>query len=198
MQNIEETAKAWQHAMADRFGQAVSAERKRRGWTAAKLSERTRELGYPMHRIAISKIETGSRSGKLDVAEVITLALALELPPVELLFAELPDGKVEVWPGVESSSIEALQWFSGDAPTSEMNPGPNPNIGTTERVRRSRELAGLRRAHRRARQELMLSQLVPDEATRSVDEVRDLVESGREHIEKLSEEFRKDGWPVDE
>lgn len=151
-----------------------------------------------MHRIAISKIETGSRAGKLDVAEVITLALALELPPVELLYAQLPDAKTEVWPGVQSTNIEALQWFSGDGPTYGMNPGPNPNVGTTERVRRSRELASARRAHRRAKLELTEAQLTPDDSSMSVEEAREAIQSTRHRLETLTEEFRKQGWPVDE
>ena len=50
-----------------------------------ELAERTAELGYPITRVAISKIERNSREGKLDVAELLVLAEALGIAPVLLL-----------------------------------------------------------------------------------------------------------------
>ena len=106
-----ESARLWREALAERFGRAVRVARANNGWTAAELSARTAAAGFPIHRIAISKIENGQREGKVDLAEVISLATALGITPVQLLFPD--DGRVEVWPGVEMSNPEALQWFSG-------------------------------------------------------------------------------------
>jgi transcriptional regulator with XRE-family HTH domain len=117
MPNIDETVKAWQMEVARRFGAAVRARRKVLSLTAQHLAVRTEEHGYPLTRVAISKIESNSRSGKVDVAEVMVLAQALGIPPVMLLFADLPDGEVEVLPGQRMATDEALLWFTGELPT---------------------------------------------------------------------------------
>lgn len=107
MPTIDENAKTWQESLAARVGGAVRKARESAGLTAAQLSERTRDIGYPVHRIAISKIENGARAGKLDVAELVALARALGVPPIELIYPDLPDGPVEVWPGRKATSFQA-------------------------------------------------------------------------------------------
>ncbi|WP_181698933.1 helix-turn-helix domain-containing protein [Nocardia sp. GTS18] len=114
MPHIDEPAKDWQIATAKRIGKAVAEARERLDLTAAKLAERTRDLGYPIHRTAITKIENGSRSGKLDVSELVVLAAALGVPPVELIFPAMPTGPVEILPGVEVPSSDAMLWFAGE------------------------------------------------------------------------------------
>ncbi|WP_278262734.1 helix-turn-helix transcriptional regulator [Nocardia sp. AG03] len=104
-------------ATAKRIGEAVATARERQDITAAKLSERTKQLGFPIHRTAITKIENGSRSGKMDVSELIVLAAALGVPPVQLLYPQMPDGPTEALPGVESLSSDAMLWFSGERAT---------------------------------------------------------------------------------
>jgi hypothetical protein len=83
---------------------------------ALQLAERTRELGYPVSRVAISKIEGNFRSGKLDVAELFALAVALEIPPALLLLPAFPDEEVEVLPGLSVSVLRAREWICGHAP----------------------------------------------------------------------------------
>ncbi|OHT93189.1 helix-turn-helix domain-containing protein [Mycobacterium syngnathidarum] len=99
MPSIDPSAKAWELTLSKRVGETVQRLRAELGLTAMQLSERTRELGYPISRVAISKIESNSRAGKLDVAEWIVLAYALDVPPGALLYPDLPDGSVEVLPG---------------------------------------------------------------------------------------------------
>ncbi len=114
MPNIDDDAKAWQLERSGDFGMALGRFRKEAGLTAVQLSERTRQLGYPISRVAISKIESNSRAGKLDVAEVAILAAALEIPPILLLYPALPDGEVPVLPGREVASSVAMTWFAGE------------------------------------------------------------------------------------
>ncbi|MGV0746258.1 helix-turn-helix domain-containing protein [Mycolicibacterium sp. XJ870] len=115
MPNIDPEAKAWQTELAARVGDAIRRARKRREWTAVDLSRRCHELGYPISRVAISKIESNSRAGKLDLAELIAIAAALDVPPVGLVFPDLPDGLVNVVPvGDPVPSIEAMRWFCGE------------------------------------------------------------------------------------
>jgi len=104
----------WATETAKRIGEAVKAARNRRGWTAARLSEEAAALGFPIHRVAIGKLENGHRDAKFDVTELLVLAQALEVSPVWLLFPDLPDGPVEVLPGQEATSGEAMRWFTGE------------------------------------------------------------------------------------
>jgi hypothetical protein len=79
-----------------------------------ELARRTAELGYPISRGATAKIESEVRSGKIDVAEVLVLAAALDIPPVLLLFPQFStDGGAVVVPGVMASEDEAVRWMSG-------------------------------------------------------------------------------------
>lgn len=92
MPNIDPVGKAWELDLAARLGQAVQTRRNALGLTAQQLAQRTADLGYPITRVAISKIEGNMRAGKVDVAELIVLAKALEMPPVLLLYPGFPEG----------------------------------------------------------------------------------------------------------
>src|SRR5690349_5074985 len=100
MPNIDEISKAWELDLSRRVGAAVMSRRKALGLTAVQLADRTRELGCPITRVAITKIETNKRAGKLDISEILVLAVALEIPPALLLVPEFPDdSSVELLPG---------------------------------------------------------------------------------------------------
>ena len=100
--------------LADRFGSAVSARRKALKLTASEVARRTAELGYPISRGAIAQIESNSRSGKVDVVELLVLSAASVLLPASLLFSGFPWASVEeVLPGVEVQVGDAVRWVSG-------------------------------------------------------------------------------------
>lgn len=99
--------------MSQRIGKAVERERKSAGMTAVQLSARCEELGLPIHRTTLSKIESGRSS--FDVGELVVLAKALGVPPLELLYPGLPDAKVEGVPGQVERAWQVAQWFSGEA-----------------------------------------------------------------------------------
>ena len=73
-----------------------------------KLADRTDELGMPIQRSVLANFESGRRE-TVSVAELIILARALEVAPLELL---IPAGGVEMTPGVTWSPQDASQWFS--------------------------------------------------------------------------------------
>ncbi|MCX2755501.1 helix-turn-helix domain-containing protein [Gordonia sp. 4N] len=100
----------WQRALAKRVGEAVKSARGE--MSAVELSTKCEKLGLPIHRTTLSKIEKGRSS--FDLAELIVLARALDVPPLGLIYPDQPDGKVEVWPGTQVRSIDAAQWFSGE------------------------------------------------------------------------------------
>lgn len=100
--------------MAERVGKAVKDRRDKLGLTAQQLAARTAELGYPINRVAISKIESNARAGKIGLAELTVLAAALDIPPVQLIFPKLVDGMVPVLPNRKMASISAIEWFNGE------------------------------------------------------------------------------------
>jgi transcriptional regulator with XRE-family HTH domain len=190
MPNIDENAKKWQMDMTERVGQAVRTARQQAGLSAAQLAERTREVGFPIHRVAITKIETNSRAGKLDVAELIILAMALHTPPVQLLFPNLPDGEAELRPGLTSTNIKALEWFSGEDPLTMARPSTS---GDTRRLQLSRELSYLR-LFAVAQQ----YRLPPDATEEQRQEAERAIHDTTERLRALREEARANGWPVND
>jgi transcriptional regulator with XRE-family HTH domain len=116
MPYVTEEAKTFDMTRAGWFGNAVSWRRKALKMTANELSRRTAELGYAVSRNAIAKIEGNLRSGKIDVAEVLVLAAALDVPPVLLLFPQVStEGGGDVVPGLFTKDDEAVRWVSGQA-----------------------------------------------------------------------------------
>jgi transcriptional regulator with XRE-family HTH domain len=115
MPNVDQAAKEWELELSRRVGTAVQTHRKALKLTAQQLAERTRDIGYPVSRVAISKIEGNLRAGKLDVAELLILAAALDVPPLVLLFPGLPDEAVEVIPGQPGTSWDGYLWATGRA-----------------------------------------------------------------------------------
>lgn len=92
---------------------AAAIKRYRGEMSAQQLSERTAELGYPLSRSQIANYESG-RKKNLDIAELLVIAAALNLPPALLLYPDLPDGDVEVLPGQHVPSQGAIVILSGD------------------------------------------------------------------------------------
>lgn len=83
--------------------------------TTQALADRTAELGYPMDRSVIAKLEKGHRQ-TITVPDILVLSQALEVPPLLLL---LPLGEadgVEIRPGIEVPTVDALRWFLGERP----------------------------------------------------------------------------------
>ncbi|ULP36546.1 helix-turn-helix domain-containing protein [Mycolicibacterium rufum] len=115
--------KEWAASTVDGIADAVKHRRKHLGLTAADLAART-SVGKPMTRAVISDLETG-RKRTLEISELLTLATALELPPLALLFPNVLED-VEVLPGKTLRGIEALGWFTG---TGEDTPGDASKIG---------------------------------------------------------------------
>jgi transcriptional regulator with XRE-family HTH domain len=113
MPNVDQVAKKWGEQLSRRVGLAIQARRKALGLTAQQLAERSRDLGYHVTRVAISKIEGNLRAGKLDVAEILVLAVALDIPPALLLFPGFPEGSVEVVPNRTVDNEAAVKWLGG-------------------------------------------------------------------------------------
>ena len=153
MPKIDEAAKAWELKLAERVGKAVQKRRKALEMTGVELAERTAELGYPITRVAISKIEGNSRAGKLDVAELLVLAEALKIAPVLLLAANFPDGEVETGPGHSVESRDAVGWFSGQG--TELVQADAVTVEADRRLSRMREMLAAPNTTRKFRDQLI-------------------------------------------
>lgn len=93
------------------MGKEVKRIREKAGLSAVKLEEKTRDLGYPITRGTIAKIEGGHRDGKFDIAEIIVLAVALEVSPLSIIFPPSPS-KIEFIPGKTLHTRNALYAFT--------------------------------------------------------------------------------------
>ncbi|BCF81655.1 putative DNA-binding protein [Rhodococcus qingshengii] len=205
MPNIDESARAWQTEGSSRVGRAIAAAREELGLTAVDLANRTRELGFPISRVAISKIENNSRAGKLDVAELVVLSRALNVPPLALIYPDLPDGEVELWPGQQARSIVAAMWFSGEGNVATVmtHAGEKVDRATrdaadkgAERLVDSRRYMDLRYVQRMVRLEIAKARVEEDETTLALrrQELIALDELQNDLVERMTDR----GWPVDD
>jgi transcriptional regulator with XRE-family HTH domain len=126
----------WVEGLHRRMAAAIKSARA--GRSAQWLADETERLGYPISRAAIANYESGRKKG-LDVAELLVLAAALRIPPLTILFPELPDGLVEVLPDLQTTSWDAAAWFAGEASSPDPKHQPWPASREYELVRTVRE-----------------------------------------------------------
>jgi len=101
----------WATALVKRVGEAAKALRGKR--SAKWLSDRTAELGYRISPQVIARLDSARRAGHLELAELIVLAAALEVPPA-LLAVPLGRGEViELLPSQEVDQWGAFELFTG-------------------------------------------------------------------------------------
>jgi transcriptional regulator with XRE-family HTH domain len=129
------TQNEWIEKLCSKVVGALKRARGIAGLSAQSVAEATNALGYPVTRSQIANYENG-RTRSLDVATLLTLASALNVPPVLLLFPGYPDGEVEVLPGRKVTSRQAVEWFSGQARMPGGDSPTNPGIEIIEAIRR--------------------------------------------------------------
>lgn len=141
-------ARAWANILSRKFGEAVHFYRNRLELSAVQLSARTKEIGYPITRGTIAKIEGNHRNGKMDVAEVLTLAAALEVAPVDLIFPGFPSYGTHMTPKFVTTAAEAGLWLSGDSDYQPFGRAKAPRAELSQAMREKMERIcdGLERA----------------------------------------------------
>jgi len=80
--------------------------------SAQQLADRTEELGMPIPRSVLANLESGRRE-TVSVAEVLVLAAALNVAPVELICPVGFDKETEMLPGRAMDQLAARRWFTG-------------------------------------------------------------------------------------
>lgn len=111
-----EQNEGWDAVTARRIGQRVAYFRKRigtKGITAQALANRCADLGHPLHRAVIAKLEKGLRQS-VTVADLVVLANALGVSPTALVIPIDRAATVEILPGEKVPAYEALTWFTGE------------------------------------------------------------------------------------
>lgn len=132
-----EEARAYAAELSGAFGRAVNLYRTRLGLSAVQLSNRCNEHGYPITRGTIAKIESNTRNAKMDVAEVLILAAALEVAPADLMFPGYPDRSFVVTPRTAMSSAGARQWFDADWSYNEFEQLHTPRVTLSKELRQA-------------------------------------------------------------
>lgn len=108
-------SKEWHEEIIANIGRAM--EKARDGKSDRWIAERTDHMGNPLSRTAVSEYRRGVRRS-ISVADWLTLAAALGVPPISLLLPELPDGTVDLLPALgEVNQFDALLWISGERQT---------------------------------------------------------------------------------
>ncbi|RJL22043.1 hypothetical protein D5H75_36180 [Bailinhaonella thermotolerans] len=101
------------------MGRQVEYFRKRtrggKGISTQALADRCADLGLPLDRSVIAKLEKGLRQ-TIAVGEVLVLAEALQVPPLLLILPIGNASTVEALPHVEISTTTAYDWFVGLEP----------------------------------------------------------------------------------
>lgn len=108
-----ERGNEWSVRVTRGVGQRVAYYRNRADLTASMLSARCAELGLPVDRNVVAKLENGHRNS-VTVDEVYVLAAALEVPPLLLLFGVGTEETAEILPGNHVPAFWAARWFSGE------------------------------------------------------------------------------------
>lgn len=127
---MDDSLDAWPAKLSRQVGAAIRRVREGQDVSAVKLAARTAQLGYPIHRVAISKLESGERA--ITVPELITLAAALNTVPLALLLPGTVDETVEILPDNEMPGGSAIGWFTGT--TNPTPRGVHRDRGETSRL----------------------------------------------------------------
>lgn len=170
-----------------------------------QLADRTTELGMPIPRSVLANLESGRRE-TVSAAEVVILAAALDIAPIELISPVGFDQQVEMLPGRMMDPLSAMRWFTGelklemaDADTTLRQPG-TAEQSSTYLVEYHDELIGRLRA-----QEADAARAIADAAAEGADEhvlsqasyrisaVDEWREFIREPLRRVREEMRDRG-----
>lgn len=107
---------SWAGRTTIRVYDNIEAERKRQGISAATLSNRCKELGHPIARAVIAKMDSKDRAN-ISIPELMVIAEALGLAPLDLIYPPYSAGdEVERLPSdfvVEQAARERFIRYDG-------------------------------------------------------------------------------------
>lgn len=106
---------SWPTHLAITVGQQVKYYRERPEWrvSAQTLADRTRSLGHELKRSVIANLESGRR-GYVTLADMLVLAMALDVPPIALMVPIRADQDAKaVLGGLTDDVWSAVEWIKG-------------------------------------------------------------------------------------
>ncbi|WP_328912511.1 MULTISPECIES: helix-turn-helix transcriptional regulator [unclassified Streptomyces] len=110
------TPDQWPTALTARVARGVREARRAAGLTMGEVAQGCAERGWAeFTEHSMKNLESG-RKASIAVADLLVLADVLGVPPVSLLFPLGAAATVEVLPGREVSTWDALAWFTGETP----------------------------------------------------------------------------------
>jgi transcriptional regulator with XRE-family HTH domain len=99
--------------MTQAVADAIRRYRKERHASTQQLADMTDKLGLPIKRSVLANLENGRR-GSVSVAELLVLAAALDVAPIDLIFPVGFDKEMEILPGRMMNPLSAMRWFAGE------------------------------------------------------------------------------------
>jgi transcriptional regulator with XRE-family HTH domain len=100
---------------SERVAANITRLRKSQSLTMRGLCDRMRDVGRPILPPGLNKMEHGGR--RVDVDDLVALALALDVSPAQLLLAPVArDDELELTPGVKATGGQAWRWARGEVP----------------------------------------------------------------------------------
>jgi transcriptional regulator with XRE-family HTH domain len=105
----------WAGRMASTVAAEVRRWRRQRQLSAQQLSDATKRLGYHVPRAVITNLENGRRDS-IDIAELLVLGAALNVPPLVLVTPVGHQEMTEILPNLITSSWLARGWVLGALP----------------------------------------------------------------------------------
>lgn len=132
-------------AIGEVLAEKVRTYRERLGLRQEDLAERTAQLGHPLSRVTLAKIEAGgSRADNATLDDVLVLAAALDVPP-PLLFLPLGEAEsIELAPGLIAHPHVVLDWLAGEDDLRGSVPWPGHVEAWSRNVHPVRMFRGLR------------------------------------------------------
>ncbi|WP_150116336.1 hypothetical protein [Williamsia herbipolensis] len=173
----------WSGAVVNRIGKTVRTLRGAR--TVQWLSDETHAVGKRVAKASISELENGNRK-VVAITDLLILAAALHVHPIQLLYPDMPDGQVDALPGRSVTSWEAAQWFSGGLQQSAILVDPDIDPGVSAWSREREQLQ--RRINRVQRSLDIRTALDADGRERyqaDLDEYQDRLQTVERHIRAL-------------
>lgn len=104
------------------IAQRVRKYRDQQNWSQRQLAERMTDLGFPINRVTLAKIEGGGvRAKNVSVEELFALAAALSVPPLALVLSLEEGSPLAVTRDIEINPLYALNWITGRTPFGRPN-----------------------------------------------------------------------------
>lgn len=107
-------------SLGDHVARQLKRLREDKRMPYTELSQRLESLGHPIPVLGLRRIERGER--RVDVDELAALALALNVPPLLLLFPIEGRDSVRIAPQMVMPVWEAAQWFTAEEAPQKWQP----------------------------------------------------------------------------